>query len=63
MILNSTRAMSPEELAKQPTFASLPAFQADQIYPWHFQALDYLGRAGHMNQLAGFLEQSKNVTG
>lgn len=63
VILNSTRAMGADELGKQPTFASLPAYQAGQVYPWHFQAMDYVGQGENMNQFAGFLEKSKNVTG
>jgi iron complex transport system substrate-binding protein len=62
VILNSTRAMSIEEVLQQPTFAALPAAQASQVFDWNSQNMDYVAQARNMNDLAGWLEQSEKVT-
>jgi iron complex transport system substrate-binding protein len=63
VVLNSTRAMSVEEVLQQPTFAELSAAQAGQVFPWNSQNMDYVAQARNMNDLASWLEQSEKVTG
>lgn len=62
VVLNSTRAMSIPELLQQPTFAALPAAKAKQVYPWHTENMDYVHLTRNLNQLAGWLDNSRKVT-
>jgi iron complex transport system substrate-binding protein len=50
-------------MLKQPTFAVTAAAKAGQIHPWVSAGLDYVSQAAYMNQLAGYLTESKPVTG
>ncbi|SDG33325.1 ABC transporter substrate-binding protein [Klenkia brasiliensis] len=63
VILYSLRgAMSPEEMATQPTYGLLPAAQAGQVYPWEYIGMDYPAQAAYMERLAGWLADSEPVT-
>jgi len=62
VILYSTRALGKRGLMKQPTFAALPAAEADQIFPRVFYPTDHIGQAVAMHKLAGFLDRSHRVT-
>lgn len=62
VILYSLRAMGPADLKKQPTFAELPAVKAGQLYPWKYGSLDYVAQAAIMSELAGWLDNSEQVT-
>lgn len=61
VVLYSLRAMSGDEMLKQPTFANMPAAKADQLYPWEFSAMDYVAQAATINRLAGNLESARRV--
>ncbi len=62
VILYSLRgAMSPEEMATQPTYGLLPAAQAGQVYPWEYIGMDYPAQAAYMERLAGWLADSERV--
>lgn len=62
VILYSLRgAMSPEEMATQPTYGLLPAAQAGQVYPWEYIGMDYPAQAAYMERLAGWLAESEQV--
>ncbi|OIJ68631.1 ABC transporter substrate-binding protein [Streptomyces mangrovisoli] len=50
-------------LKKQPTVADSAALAAGQVHPWVSAALDYVSQADYMNRLAGWLTDSKAVTG
>lgn len=62
IVLYSQRGFGPAELQKQPTFAATPAGKAKQIHPWVFAGMDYPSQAVYMNQLAGWLTESKKVS-
>ncbi len=62
LIINSLRAMTIDELQGQPTFARLPAAQADQVFDWKFQSMDYASQASYMRELAELLTDSEKVT-
>ncbi|OLT46606.1 Fe3+-hydroxamate ABC transporter substrate-binding protein [Saccharomonospora sp. CUA-673] len=61
VVLYSLRAMSGDDMLKQPTFATMPAAQAGQVYPWEFSAMDYVAQAGTINRLADNLEGARRV--
>jgi iron complex transport system substrate-binding protein len=50
-------------LAKQPTVRQSPALAAGQVHPWLSATLDYVSQADYMNQLAGWIDTAKPVTG
>ncbi|MEV0618965.1 ABC transporter substrate-binding protein [Nonomuraea sp. NPDC050404] len=63
VILSDARAqsMKPEEMAKKPTWAKLPAVKAGQVYPWHAaERYSYLGYAKVMEELKTNLDKSKD---
>ncbi|RBY97001.1 ABC transporter substrate-binding protein [Blastococcus sp. TF02-8] len=63
VLLYSLRfSMSPEEIAAQPTAALLPAVQNGQLHPWKYIGPDYVAQAAYMEELAGYLTSSKDVT-
>ncbi len=62
IVLNSLRAMTIDDLADQPTFARLPAAEADQVFDWKFQSMDYTAQASYMRELADLLAGSEKVT-
>jgi iron complex transport system substrate-binding protein len=62
LVLYSQHGLGPEQLRNQPTFAASPAAKADQIQPWVFAGMDYTSQAAYMNQLAGWLTESKKVS-
>ena len=63
VLLYSLRfSMTPEEIAAQPTAALLPAVQAGQLYPWKYIGMDYAAQASYMEELAGWLSASRDVT-
>lgn len=62
VLLTTPRAMSPEELLAQPTFAALPAAAAGQIVEWEARTVDLVAQAGYMNTLATSLEQFRKLT-
>jgi iron complex transport system substrate-binding protein len=51
------------QLAKQPTVRQSPALAAGQVHPWLSATLDYVSQAGYMDQLAGWIDTAKPVTG
>jgi iron complex transport system substrate-binding protein len=51
------------ELKKQPTIASAAAITSGQVHPWLSAALDYVSQAAYMTELAGWISDSKVVTG
>lgn len=61
VVLYSLRAMSGDDMLKQPTFAQLPAAKAGQLYPWEFSAMDYVAQAATINRLAENLEGARRV--
>lgn len=62
VLLYSLRgAMSPEEMATQPTYGLLPAVQAGQVHPWEYIGMDYPAQAAYMERLAGWLADSQRV--
>ncbi|SDF74368.1 iron complex transport system substrate-binding protein [Blastococcus aurantiacus] len=63
IILYSLRgALTPEQMAEQPTYELLPAAQADQVHPWKYIGMDYAAQAAYMAELAGWLAGSRDVT-
>ncbi|RBY76588.1 ABC transporter substrate-binding protein [Blastococcus sp. TF02-09] len=63
ILLYSLRgALTPEQMAEQPTYGLLPAVQADQVHPWKYIGMDYTAQAAYMEELAGWLEASQDVT-
>jgi iron complex transport system substrate-binding protein len=63
ILLYSLRgAMPPEQMAEQPTYQLLPAAQADQVHPWKYIGMDYAAQAAYMEELAGWLAGSQDVT-
>jgi len=63
VILYSLRgAMTPEEMATQPTYQLLPAVQADQVHPWEYIGMDYPAQAAYMEKLADWLSAAEKVT-
>lgn len=63
VLLSSTGGYQSAELLKQPTFAVTPAARAGQIRPWLSSGLDYVPQAAYLRQLAGYLRESRVVTG
>lgn len=61
VVLYSLRAMSGDEMLKQPTFANMPVAKAKQVYPWEFSAMDYVAQAATINRLAENLEGARRV--
>ncbi|MGY1737404.1 ABC transporter substrate-binding protein [Geodermatophilus sp. SYSU D00684] len=62
VILYSLRgAMTPEEMAGQPTYGLLPAAQAQQVYPWEYVGMDHAAQARYMERLAGWLADAQKV--
>lgn len=62
VILLNQSGYQKKELAAQPTLAKTAAITSDQVYPWLSAGLDYVGQAGYMTELAGYLAESKVVT-
>lgn len=63
LILYSLRgALTPEQMAEQPTYELLPAAQAGQVHPWKYIGMDYAAQAAYMEELAGWLSGSQDVT-
>lgn len=63
VLLYSLRgAMTPEEMATQPTYQLLPAVQAGQVHPWEYVGMDYPAQAAYMEKLAGWLSGAERVT-
>jgi iron complex transport system substrate-binding protein len=63
VVLYSLRgAMTPEEMAGQPTYQLLPAAQAGQVHPWEYVGMDWAAQARYMERLAGWLSESRKVT-
>ncbi|MDP5181128.1 ABC transporter substrate-binding protein [Blastococcus sp. BMG 814] len=63
VLLYSLRgAMTPEEMATQPTYGLLPAVQAGQVHPWKYIGMDYVAQAEYMEELAGWLADAEDVT-
>lgn len=62
VLLLSQQGYQVADLEKQPTFADNAALQAGQVHSWTFPALDYASQADYMQQLAGWLEDSKQLS-
>ena len=63
LILYSLRgAMTPEQMAGQPTYQLLPAVRAGQVHPWEYLGMDYPAQAAYMEELAGWLTEGEKVT-
>lgn len=62
VILLSQQGYQVSDLEKQPTFADNAALTAGQVHRWTFPALDYASQADSMKQLAGWLEESKQLS-
>jgi iron complex transport system substrate-binding protein len=63
VILYSLRgAMTPEEMATQPTYQLLPAAQAGQVHPWEYVGMDHAAQARYMERLAGWLTDAREVS-
>lgn len=63
VLLYSLRgAMTPEEMATQPTYNLLPAVEAGQVHPWKYIGMDYVAQAAYMEELAGWLADAEDVT-
>jgi len=62
VILLNSSGYQKDELSKQPTLAKTAAITAGQVYPWISAGLDYVSQAAYMDQLSGYLGQSKVVT-
>ena len=63
ILLYSLRgALTPEQMAEQPTYELLPAARADQVHPWKYIGMDYAAQAAYMAELAGWLAGSQDVT-
>jgi len=61
VVLYSLRAMTKDAMMAQPTFASLPAAAAGQVYPWEFMSMDYRGQAIVLGNLAENLSAARKV--
>ncbi len=62
IVLYSLRgSLTPEQLQDQPTFAALPAAEADQLHPWKFKSMDYPSQTSYMKELAGWLTSDTKV--
>ncbi|GAA2116277.1 ABC transporter substrate-binding protein [Streptomyces synnematoformans] len=62
MIDNRTQAMPPEELAKKPTWARLPAVEAGQTTPWAMEErYSYRGFAPVLERLADAIENADRL--
>ncbi len=61
IILLSAEGYQVDDLKKQATFAKHPALQAGQVFPNAYTSMDYASQAKLMDQLAGWLTQSKKV--
>jgi iron complex transport system substrate-binding protein len=61
LILSSPRSMAVEDLMAVPTFASLPAAAADQVFSWEPIQFDHVSQARSMNEIAGWLESARKV--
>ncbi|ATL26707.1 ABC transporter substrate-binding protein [Streptomyces formicae] len=62
MIDNRTTALPPEELAKKPTWARLPAVKAGQTVAWSMEErYSYAGYAPVLEGLATAVEKSKRL--
>ncbi|MBW5423187.1 ABC transporter substrate-binding protein [Streptomyces sp. BG9H] len=62
MLDNRTTALPPEELAKKPTWAELPAVKAGQTVPWSMEErYSYAGYAPVIERLAAAVEKSKRL--
>ena len=62
LVLYSQRGFGPDQLQQQPTVAATPAAKAGQLQPWVFAGMDYPSQAVYMNQLAGWMTESRKVT-
>ncbi|MGY1986339.1 ABC transporter substrate-binding protein [Blastococcus sp. SYSU DS0669] len=63
VLLYSLRgAMTPEEMATQPTYTLLPAAQAGQVHPWKYIGMDHAAQAEYMEELASWLAEAEDVT-
>lgn len=62
VILLSQQGYQVADLEKQPTFADNAALQAGQVHSWTFPALDYASQADYMQQLSGWLADSKKLS-
>jgi iron complex transport system substrate-binding protein len=63
LILYSLRgAMTPDQMAGQPTYRLLPAVQAGQVHPWEYRGMDHPAQTAYMEQLAGWLTEGEKVT-
>jgi len=63
VIMYSLRgAMTPEEMATQPTYQLLPAVQAGQVHPWEYLGMDYPAQTAYMEKLADWLSAADRVT-
>lgn len=62
VILLSQQGYQVADLEKQPTFADNTALEAGQVHSWTFPALDYTSQAAYMQQLAGWLQDSKKLS-
>jgi iron complex transport system substrate-binding protein len=62
VLLLSQQGYQVADLEKQPTFADNAALQAGQVHSWTFPALDYASQADYMKKLAGWLEDSKQLS-
>ena len=62
VILLSQQGYQVSDLEKQPTFADNAALRAGQVHSWTFPALDYASQADYMKKLAGWLEESKQLS-
>ncbi|SNS03691.1 iron complex transport system substrate-binding protein [Geodermatophilus saharensis] len=63
VLLYSLRgAMTPEQMAGQPTYGLLPAAQAGQVHPWEYVGMDHAAQARYMERLAGWLRDAQKVT-
>ncbi|RII18917.1 Fe(3+)-citrate-binding protein YfmC precursor [Streptomyces sp. YIM 130001] len=63
MIDNRSHALPPNELAKKPTWARLPAVKAGQTVPWAMEErYSYAGFAPVLEQLAAAIEKAERLT-
>ncbi|MGN8048902.1 ABC transporter substrate-binding protein [Curtobacterium sp. 22159] len=62
VILLSQQGYQVADLEKQPTFADNAALTAGQVHSWTFPALDYASQADYMTKLAGWLDDSKQLS-
>jgi iron complex transport system substrate-binding protein len=63
VVLYSLRgAMTPAEMATQPTYQLLPAVQAGQVHPWKYIGMDHPAQTAYMTELAGWLSADRDVT-